>query len=258
MRIENKALVLRRVPFRDTSWIVTLLTPGFGVVSAVARAARLGGRDGARGALTGFHLLEVELRARTEEALGTLSRVEILEARNRLPFMATATAAGQVLIEAVHRFEMPGDARGGEVFACLDSSLEALEAEVEPLVVVAGALGRLLGLFGHGWRVRDCVGCGRRERLRFFSVRRGGAVCEPCGLPYAHRLPEASASLLRALSDRSWPPAMIGLSREEMALLYRLGMAGLARIGTQELSADGTFRRLAGLDGFQEIKGYAS
>ncbi|MBF0627898.1 MAG: DNA repair protein RecO [Magnetococcales bacterium] len=248
MRIEDRALALRRVAFRDTSWIVTLLTPGHGVVAAVARAARRGGRDGARGALSGFHRLEVEIRARAPDGLGTLTQVAIDRPRNGLPFRAAASAAGQLLIEAVLRGEMPADPGGGALFFCLDGALEALEAEVEPLRVVAGTVNRLVGLFGHGWRVGDCVGCGGRSGLQFFSVRRGGAVCGGCGAPYAGRLPRVSAGVLQAMADRSWPPELTALSRAEQVMLYQLGMAGLTRIVARSLSADLPFRRLAGVD----------
>ncbi|MBF0270808.1 MAG: DNA repair protein RecO [Magnetococcales bacterium] len=247
MRIADKALALRRLPFRDSSWIVTLLMPGYGVMPAMARGARRGGRDGARGAFSGFHLLEVELRARGPEAMGSVSRVEILQARHHLPFMAAAAAAAQLLIEVVHRFGMPGDSGDGAVFDGLNSALDALEAGVDPLAVVAGSLGRLLGLFGHGWRAGDCVGCGRREDLRFFSVRRGGAVCGPCGSPHSHRLPEVSPAVFRAMNDRAWPPALAGLSRQELTLLYRLGMAGLTRIDPRSWAAEEPFRHLMDL-----------
>ncbi|MBF0190034.1 MAG: DNA repair protein RecO [Magnetococcales bacterium] len=247
MRIGDNALALRRLPFRDTSWIVTLLMPGYGLIPAMARGARRGGRDGARAAFSGFHLLEVELRARGPEAMGTVSRVEIVRARHHLPFMAAAAAAAQLLIEVVHRFGMPGDPGDGAVFHGLDSALDALDAGVDPLVVVAGSLGRLLGLFGHGWRAGDCVGCGRREDLRYFSVRRGGVVCASCGFPHAQRLPEVTSAVLGAMNDRAWPPAMVGLSRNELTLLYRLGMAGLTRIDPRALAAEAPFRRLMDL-----------
>ncbi|MBF0342489.1 MAG: DNA repair protein RecO [Magnetococcales bacterium] len=249
MRITSEALALRRLPYRDASWIVTLLTPEYGVVAGVARSARRGGRDGARGALTGFHALEVELRSRTTDGLGTLTRAEITTPRNRLPFLAAGAAAAQLLIEAVHGCVLPGDAGGGvELYDCLNGSLEALDRGFQPLAVVAGGLSRLLGLFGHGWRAADCVGCGGREGLRYFSVRRGGAVCVTCGAPYARHLPEVGKALLTALGERSWPPPLADLTQGELTLMYRLGMAGLARSGARPLNTDPMFRRLVGLD----------
>ncbi|MBF0417246.1 MAG: DNA repair protein RecO [Magnetococcales bacterium] len=245
MRISARALALRRVPFRDDSWIVTLVTPKHGVVSAMARGARLGGRDGIRGALTGFHTLLIEIRARAPDALGTLMRAEILESRNHLPFLPDASAAGQLLLEAVHRLEMPYDAGDGAIFECLDSALQALERGADPLAVAAGSISRLLGLFGHGWRAGDCVGCGSRSRLRFISVKRGGAVCEACGAPYADRLPKAGEAIFAAMADRSWPPRLSGLSREEMFFFYRLGMEALNRIGPRPMSGDLSFQQLA-------------
>ncbi|GAB0056062.1 DNA repair protein RecO [Candidatus Magnetaquicoccaceae bacterium FCR-1] len=244
MRISDRALALRRVPFRDDSWIVTLLTPNHGVVAAMARGARLGGRDGMRAALTGFHGLSIEIRARAPDALGSLVRAEIFEPRYRLPFLPEASSAGQLLLEAIHRLEMPYDARDGAIFHCVDGALAALESGADPLAVAAGSISRLLGLFGHGWRAGDCVGCGTRTRLRFVSVKRGGAVCEACGAPYADRLPRAGDAVLAAMADRSWPPRLSGLSHEEMFFFYQLGLEALNRIGPRPMSADASFRQL--------------
>ncbi|MBF0260910.1 MAG: DNA repair protein RecO [Magnetococcales bacterium] len=245
MRISDRALAIRRVPYRDSSWIVTLLTPCHGVIAAMARGVRLGGRDGSRAALTGFHALSIEIRARAPDALGTLARAEIVEPRYRLPFLPEASAAGQLLFEAVHRLEMPWDARDGAIFHCVDGALEALESGADPLAVAAGSISRLLGLFGHGWRAGDCVGCGTRARLRFVSVKRGGAVCEACGAPYADRLPKAGEAVFAAMADRSWPPRLSGLTREEMLFFYQLGVEALNRIGPRPMSGDVSFRQLA-------------
>ncbi|NGZ07517.1 MAG: DNA repair protein RecO [Magnetococcales bacterium] len=247
MRITDNGLVLRRVPWRDNSWITTLLTPHQGMITAMARAARRGDRDGTRGALSGFHRLDLEIRTRSLEVMGTLTRVEIVEARNRLPSMATAMAAAQLLMEAVLRGLLPGDPGDGEVFVVLDGALGALEAGIDPLTVAAGTIHRLLGQFGHGWRLHDCVGCGSCAELLFFSVRRGGVVCSLCGTPYARRLPTIAPRVRQALADRSWPPALAGLTRDDLQFCYLLGMAGITRILHRSLDADPWFRQLTGL-----------
>ncbi|MEO5332892.1 MAG: DNA repair protein RecO [Magnetococcus sp. YQC-5] len=246
MRIEDDALALRRISFGDASWIVFLLTPHHGMVSAVARGVRRG-RGEVRAALTGLHGLQVEIRARGSEAMGTLAHVEIVRARNRLPFMPIAVAGAQLIGEVVYRFVMPQDAQQGEVHWVLESALDALEAGLAPLVVVGGTIVHLLRLFGYGWRVESCVGCGKVASLSYFSIRRGGMVCAVCGGPYAHRLLVVGENLRQFMAGQAWPPESGRLSEVELSTLYQVGVASLELNGGRSLMADLPFRRLAGV-----------
>lgn len=252
MRIDDQALVLRRTPFRESSLILHLYTRRHGLRSALARGVRGGGRSAGRvnerrAALAGFHTLAIDLRARSEEGLAVLCGVETVTTRHRLPGDAGALAAAQLLLEAVYRFMAPGDPRA-EVFAGLEWAVDALESGLDSLTVAGLALRRLLRDLGYGWRTDCCAGCGCRERLVFFSVRRSQVVCDHCGAPYANRLQPLNEKTLDAMERLEWSPGFGLLSREEGAALYRMGIASLERLGGRPLLADRTFRRLAGLE----------
>ncbi|MBF0126280.1 MAG: DNA repair protein RecO [Magnetococcales bacterium] len=244
MRIEDDALLLRRIPFRDASWIVSLLTRRHGMLSAMARDARRGPGE-ARAALTGFHSLLVEVRGRGEHAMGTLGHVEIVRVRHRLPFMPVAAAAAQVLGEAVYRFVLPGDVRQEATHGVLESALDALDAGREPLVVAGSGLGQLLWLFGYGWRVDLCIGCGGDTHLSYFSTRRGAAVCAACGAPYAGRLQGLNDAVRRTMARRDWPLGLERLSVHDLSIFYRMVVARLVLTGGRSLATDVPFRRLA-------------
>ncbi|MBF0295615.1 MAG: DNA repair protein RecO C-terminal domain-containing protein [Magnetococcales bacterium] len=247
MRIEDEALLLRRIPFRDASWVVVLLTRRNGTLTAAARDARRG-RDEARAALTGFHSLRIDLRARGAQAMGSLHGVEIARARNRLPFLPVASAAAQLLGEAVYRYVPPGDAHQEEVHGVMEGALDALDAGGEPLPVAAVALGRLAWLFGYGWRVDACVGCGGKEGGNmYFSLARGLAICAVCGAPHTRRpriLPEA---VRKAMAVPEWPVAVERLPAGDLEWFYRMMVARLTITGGRPLAADRVFRRLAGV-----------
>lgn len=246
MRIEDNALLLRRTPFRDASWIVALLTPNHGTVSAAAKGVR-SSRGGERAALNGFHTLNIEVRSRGPESMGTLSRVEIVRARNHLAFMPVAAGAALLLGEAVYRYVLPGDVQQAQTHALLEQALDALDQGMDPLAVVGGTFGHLLWLFGYGWRVNGCVGCGGREALQYFSIRRGATVCLKCGTPYGERLLVLNENLRQAMAQATWPPELRLLSPEDLSMLYQIGMARLVLTGGRTLSGDGSFRRLAGV-----------
>ncbi|MBF0428642.1 MAG: DNA repair protein RecO [Magnetococcales bacterium] len=247
MRTEDDALILRRIPFREASWIVSCLTPHHGMVSAIARGVRQG-RGEVRGALSGFHTVRIEVRARGVEAMGTLVRAEIVRVRNGLPFMPVAAAAALVLGEAVYRFALPGDVQQDVVFAVLGDALDALDSGAMPLAVAGGTLGVLLRLFGYGWRMDACIGCGRGESLVFFSVRRGAVVCDLCGGPYARRLFGLCEALRQGMAGLRWPPELGGLTHADLSAFYQLGVASLVLNGGRALASDLPFRQLAGVD----------
>ncbi|MBF0182087.1 MAG: recombination protein O N-terminal domain-containing protein [Magnetococcales bacterium] len=247
MRIEDEALLLRRIPFRDASWVVVLLTRRNGTLTAAARDARRG-RDEARAALSGFHSLRIDLRARGVQAMANLHRVEITRARHRLPFLPVASAAAQLLGEAVYRHVPPGDGRQEEVHGVLEGALDALDAGGEPLPVTAVALGRLAWRFGYGWRVDACAGCGGGEgQAMHFSLARGLAVCAGCAAPHARRPGVLPENVRRAMAVVEWPAAVERLPAGDIEWFYRMLVARLTVIGGRPLAADRVFRRLAGV-----------
>lgn len=251
MRIQDQGVVLRRTPFQENSLVVHLLSRHHGLISGVVRGVRKSGRrgDGRRGALAGFHTIDLEWSARSATAMGTLTRIEIVTARQHLPASAARLAAAQLLLEVAYRFSAQGDDLS-EMMALLECALDLLEDEAPPLDLLASVLGLFTHLIGYGWRTDACAGCQRREKLSFFSVRRGQVVCQPCGEPYVHRLVPLSEKLLAKMQSMAWPPVLGVLSPNEQALVYRMAISSLIRAGGRVLLADPPFRALMGQELF--------
>ena len=253
MRIQDEALVLRRTPFRENSLVVHFLTRNNGLLSAVARGVRRSGRRGGdgRGALAGFHTVGLESRSRSSGAMGTLTRIDMIKARQHIPASATALAAGQVLLEVAYRFSVAGDPRP-DVMQLIESSLDLLDSGAAPLDVVALSLGTLISTVGYGWRTDECAGCRQQEQLVFFSIRRGQMVCQPCGEPYISRLVSVSGNMFKIMQKLAWPPPFGLLSVAEQALVYRIAISSLVKAGGKELLTDSPFRGLVGNDLFTQ------
>lgn len=101
--MNEPAFVLHTRPWRESSLIAELLTPGHGRVGVVARGARRG-RRGAAGGLQPFTLLQVAWRGRGE--LRTLMHAEPEQA---LPLRGERLFAGlylnELLLRLLHREE---------------------------------------------------------------------------------------------------------------------------------------------------------
>ncbi|MEO5348295.1 MAG: DNA repair protein RecO [Magnetococcus sp. YQC-3] len=262
MRCSDDALVLRRTPFRETSLLLHLFTRQEGVLTAIARGVRATGRSAPgmeRAALASFHTLFVTRHARSAQALSTLTGVEIRHPRHGLLHRAAALLAAQLMQEICYRFLPPQEA-SPDLFALLEWAWDRLDEEADPLSVLGIFLGRMLRGLGYGWRSDCCAGCGRREALRYFSVKQGQVVCAPCAAPYAGPgaralLPHPAQtlfflgdSLYAVVQQLEWTTDFISLPPEEKAVLYRIGMASLLRLGKAALLADPPFRQMIGLD----------
>ena len=245
MRGSDEALVLRRTPFRETSLVVHLLTRHSGPLSLVARGVRRTGR-GERAALAGFHTLAIEHRSRSENAMGTLTRVETVRSRRQLTENGSALMAAQLVQETVYRFSLPGDPQP-RLFQRLEWAFDALDAGLDPLSVTSIHLGNLVRDLGYGWRADRCVRCNREEALVWFSVRRGQVVCDPCGTPHAPLLIGLPEKVLKTMQRLEWSPDFGLLSQQEKQVLYRIGIATLAHLGGRPLVSDRSFQQLAGL-----------
>jgi DNA repair protein RecO len=253
MRIDDEGIVLRRTPFRENSLVVHLLTRHNGLMSAMARGVRKSGRRGGvgRGALAGFHTVSLESRSRSAEAMGTLTRVEMVTARQRISVSATALAAAQVLLEVAYRFSVAGDPRP-DIMSLVESALDHLDEGVSPLDVLAMGLGVMIHAVGYGWRTDECAGCRQTAELVFFSIRRGQVVCGPCGQPYSNRLVPISKNIFDSMQKLAWPPPFGLLSTAEQALVYRIAVSSLVKAGGKVLLTDSPFRGVVGHDLFTQ------
>ena len=247
MRLYDDALVLRRMPWRETSLIVHFFTRDHGLLSTMARGVRSSRRSTIpldRAALAGFHTVGIGRQARSLQSLGILTSVEIKTPRHHLFHSALALLAAQVSQETLYRFMAPGDPRP-EVFQLMEWAWNMLEGGEEALAVAAICQGRLLRALGYGWRTDCCVGCGTTERLRYFSSKRGQVVCAPCAAPYAHRLFPLGTSLFAAAQQLEWTDDFIQLSKTDKGMLYRMAMATLERFSGQSrpLLSDVSFQQ---------------
>lgn len=176
-----EAVVLRGVDFSETSRIVTLLTPGRGLVTVLAKGARR--KNSAAGAsLDTFNLVEMVMYWKDGRGIQSLGEVSLL---NRFPGIKTDLergAYGAFLLELVTR-ACPENAPSQPVFDRLCGALAALErapGAAARTVATASAL-RLLDGFGFRLDPEDCGRCGAAiVGTPGFGVD-AGLLCAACG-----------------------------------------------------------------------------
>lgn len=239
MELHDHALVMRRIPFRESSLVLHMLTRGHGALAVMARGVRQG-RGGERAALAGFHTVMLHARGREGGEFVHLRAAELAQPRFQLAERPLAAAGAQLLKEAVYRFTPPGEV-DPTVFPFVEQVLDLLQEAPDTLAVMALALGRWVSLLGYGWQTGQCGRCGGGEGLDGFSVRLGQAVCAPCAPCIPRAVP--GAALVAMMGDLPWPPQPLPLSRQAWFMLYRLGCATLTwHGGGKRLAGDAPFR----------------
>ena len=180
----TEAVVLRMLEFGEADWIVHLLTPERGRVSAIAKHAR---RSVKRfpGSLDLFNHVQVQLRPRRRGGMPLLERAVLLSPFLPLRAHAGRYALGCYLIELLGRLA-PEDGAGPEMKSIFDFALESLrllegcvpDARVRVLLEL-----RALEALGLRPELRCCVRCGREvvePGAVAFHIADGGVLCRLC------------------------------------------------------------------------------
>gem|GEM_PF-199816 len=204
--IETEAVVLRTLRYGESDTILTLLTPGLGRVSAIAKGARkstskMGGRlqPGVR--------LQMTL-AEGRGDLTTLRSAQVLDAGSGLWVEGyRLIAAGSVLEVAlrVASEREESEAAFNLVTRALALLARAPARAAAPRLdpVVLGMQVKLLAASGLVPRLASCASCGASVPLVGFSPSAGGGVCVTCvGRSGAEPLDAGVADCLVALLAR--------------------------------------------------------
>jgi DNA repair protein RecO (recombination protein O) len=179
--VSTPAIVLHAFPYGETSKIVRLVTPGHGVLSAIAKGAqRTKSKFGARLQPLSDGIAQLYLKPTRE--LQTLAQFDLEHERMELTHDVTRYASASALAELVLRFS-PEEPHP-EIYALLGSLLDSL-ATVESASVPQASLGAVwavVGALGFAPALDHCAVDGRAvgEGPADFSVADGGFVCSGC------------------------------------------------------------------------------
>ncbi len=174
-------LVLDRVAYGERDLILTLLTRGHGLVSAMARSAR-GSRRRFGGALDLFVVFQAHLRLRPPPRLSALVGADpirqfpgILEDLSRLEVGQAMLAVARDLLR-----DAPAPARVFDLVVAHLDRLERVPPESAHLPLLDLCLG-LLAEVGHVPSGTGCPACGRPLDQGAVLLDGGSIVCAQCG-----------------------------------------------------------------------------
>lgn len=216
----SEAVVLRRIDLGEADRILTLYTPQYGKLRAVAKGVRrptskLGGHlelfTRSQVMLARGRNLDVLTGAETTDAFRGL-RGEGIEALERI-------GVAYYLAELLDR-STEEEIENRAVWDLLLAALRALSDGLEPTLVARHYELRLLGFLGYRPELDVCAGCGEplRPEINAYSLDLGGVLCAECRArdPAAEPLSVNALKLLRLLAREA--PAAIARLRFSPAL----------------------------------------
>ena len=201
----TEGVVLRHSNLGEADRIVTMLTPGRGILRAVAKGARKpGSKVGGQLDL----LRHVSISARTGRTLDSISQAETVNSFSALRTSLGGLSRGLYVCELTEKFAVE-DAPAAGVFRMLVDGLDHLQTTRSPELFIRWYEMRLLHLNGFQPEIQRCVDCGGplEQEAQVFSTERGGIVCPKCRPGGTDALLPASVSaikLLRYLRRAAW------------------------------------------------------
>ena len=249
-RIVTEGIVVRRIPFGETSEVLSWFTPDHGIQSTLAKGIHRR-TSPFKGCFDLLDHCEIAYSPRRRgEALPILAsavpkgRLRALrEASDRF---AAAYSMTEIVREFVHvEEEYP------ELFTSFRRGLELVAAGGRVGLVVAWFRARCLSLSGHRPELGQCVSCGSDELEQArFDLLDGGMTCRRClrhtrGAP--RRLGSPAREILVQLLDTADPDRLLaGLSPPGAAVAHEI-RAFLREVTShvleRELRTDRTRRR---------------
>jgi len=188
--------VIRSIDFAESDRIVTVFSHEFGKISLLAKGSRkTESRFGA--ALELLTLSEFVYYHR--EGLKTLSQADIVEAYSRLKSDYERLVTGLKCARWVNRL-LEDDHAEEQAFTLFQQLLDALTQEEGPIALYELAFKlKLLAGLGLTPTLDRCAVCGKVPKRSWFSLEKGGTLCERCRDPYGTRELPLDPGTARAL-----------------------------------------------------------
>ena len=197
--VRTSAVVLRRIPFGESSWIVHALTESEGSMGMLARGARRKGSVLASG-VEPLTLSEIVVSIKPGRDLQNLMHASPIESHPRLAHDIERQTTALACAEATLRFLREGGAAPG-VFERLRGALHSLERGDACPPALWRYLAGIADELGWGLALDHCAQCGSEEVADSLSVSvsAGGFLCRDCAR--RNHVASLSAEVARSLRE---------------------------------------------------------
>lgn len=204
---KTDAIIVRLVPWSETSCILNLLTSDFGLLAAVAKGARRP-KGPFENSLDLLSTCRIVFIPKSSDALSILTEAKLTRRFKSGERELGRLYAGYYWAELIASCLEPGPSTP-ELFRLLQEGLLALDSGLPLVEAVLLFELQLLRWMGHLPSFHNCASCGGEvldAGSKPFSIQAGGLVCEECrlGQRMVIRLHDESLAIMHAMSQPSW------------------------------------------------------
>jgi len=205
---QSEAIVLRVIPWSETSLIAHIYTRDFGKLSVLAKGARRP-KSPFEAALDLLSICRVVFISKSSDALDILTEAKLQRRFRGGARELLRLYAGYYVAELLDRLTDKGD-KQPEIYELATATLAALS---DPATLVGGVVLRwelhMLRLTGHLPSWRRCAHCGQTVEAAtgvVFGALASGILCPRCqsGARHMLRLPIAARDELERFSQDNW------------------------------------------------------
>jgi len=207
MLVRTKALLLNSMPMRESDLLLLLFTEKLGKLRAAAKGAQ---RSKKRfvGALLNLNELEVELAATLgKEIEFRLDHAEIIKSRFELAKKPERLACAYALAELLEK-AVPDTEPAPQLYDLLAGGIDSIQKSKNFRGYFIYFFLQIISRLGFQPVLETCAKCRKKHPAKakkfYFSVKRGGMVCENCEGAEKNLFP-VSLSLGRSLIAISNP-----------------------------------------------------
>ncbi|MCX7705691.1 MAG: DNA repair protein RecO [bacterium] len=194
-----RAIILKRINFRETSVIVNLLTDSIGKIHGIMKGVRNPEKKIPPLAYQQGSCIEAFVYLKPRSGLELVTKPEVIEIFN---FKGEASVLWRRLLFQLDRFIPAARFNSKEIYDLLVQTGFVISKTKDYRVVELIITQRILLHLGFGPFLEKCLVCGAKENLYFFSGKLGGAVCAKCHQTEitSFRLPSRHIQALRFFS----------------------------------------------------------
>ena len=249
--LKTKAVVLRRVFYGEADVILTLLTPYYGKLSAIAKSAR---RPTAK--LSGYvelYTLSDMVLAKGKKDMHIVSQVNLLNTFTSISHNLEHIGYASYFSELIDRFSVD-EQDNRSAFDLLVSGWGWLcEPEIDVKLVARYFELRLLMIMGYAPSLFICALSGEKleAKQHFYSVHDGGVVSYEHGQAYQHMipLPLPVFKILRHFARHEWDNIrQLQIQAQHHRVLERVLHAQLSYLLERQLKSIDFLKRISSLN----------
>lgn len=195
--VKTEALILRSIPFQESSFIVRMFTREQGKIAVIAKGARRLKSD-FRGLLEPLNYIDAIYYYKSTRDIQTLSKTDLIRS-----FLATSgniesTVLGMALLETIDKI-VRDHQHDSEIFDSAVAHLKAMDKtpQISQVVFICFLL-ELIGILGYRFNAKTCHRC--RTELGDAVYHPGSAelLCNDCGrnISTEYRLSKSDVAFL--------------------------------------------------------------